>query len=78
MDKKAEILLSRVKVALAEYTRLIQDRRKRLNKADSRSTAEALEQEIETLGARLDVLKVQQKALKRGIIPDDFSDGEAD
>ena len=37
MDKKAEILLSWVKVALAEHTRLIQDRRKRLNKL----TAEA-------------------------------------
>jgi hypothetical protein len=77
MDKKnAQALLMRVNAALADRTKLVQERRRRLKKADSRSTAQALEREIEENVAKIDVLKVQQKALKRGIIPDELKDGE--
>jgi len=51
-NKKAEELLVRVNAALADHTKLVQDRRKKLKKADSRSTAEALEREIEENIAR--------------------------
>jgi len=76
-NKKAEALLIRVNTALADHTKLVQERRRRLKKADSRSTAQALEREIEENAAKIDVLKVQQKALKRGIIPDELKDGES-
>jgi predicted nucleic acid-binding Zn-ribbon protein len=70
----AVALLARVNAAIIEHTKLIQDRRKQLTKADSHSSAEAIRREIETLTNRFDVLKGQQKALKRGIIPDELDD----
>jgi hypothetical protein len=69
--------LLRVNAALADHTKLVQERRRLLKKADSRSTADALEREIEENVAIIDVLKVQQKELKRGIVPDELKDGEA-
>jgi len=67
-------LLARVNAAIADHIKLIGDRRRQLKKADSRRSAAAIEREIETLAKRFDVLKVQQKALKRGIIPDELND----
>jgi hypothetical protein len=67
-------LLARVNAAIADHIKLIGDRRRQLKKADSRRSADAIEREIETLAKRYDVLKVQQKALKRGIIPDELND----
>ena len=43
----------------------------------SNSTAEAIEREIATHADSLDALKVQHKALKRGIAPDDLKDSIA-
>jgi hypothetical protein len=74
---EAETLLPRVNAVLAERVKYIQALRKQLKKADSRATAEALEREIDTHASALDVLKIQQKALKRGIIPDELKDDEA-
>ena len=76
-NNKAEALLARVNAALADHVKLIQQRRKRLKKSDSLATAEVVEREIDELITRVDVLKVQQKALKRGIIPDDLKDDQA-
>lgn len=74
MDANVELLLTQVKAAVNRHTRLIQDCRKRLKKADSRATAELIKREIETHAETLDVLKVQCKALKRGIVPDELKD----
>jgi hypothetical protein len=70
-------LLARVNVLATERVRQVQALRKQLKKADSRATAEALEREIDTHASALDILKIQQKALKRGIIPDELKDGAA-
>ena len=76
-DKSAEDLLIRINAVLVDQNKLVQNQRKRLKKADSRSTAAALEREIAVNVARIDVLKIQQKALKRGIIPDELKNSEA-
>lgn len=73
---RIETLLSQVNAALTNRNSLIRDRQKRLFKADSRETAEALKREIITLDADVELLKSQQKALKRGIIPDDLVDAK--
>ena len=70
-------LLARVNALIREHTKRIQELRKQLTKADSRATADAIEREIETNAANLDTLKVQQKALKRGIIPEELIGGAA-
>ena len=72
--KRAEALLSRINTTLAERKNLINGRRKRISKASSREIAAALQREIDTIEADVEILKVQQKALKRGIIPDDLAD----
>ena len=76
-DKSAEDLLIRINAVLVDQNKLVQNQRKRLKKADSRSAAEALEREIAVNVGRIDVLKIQQKALKRGIIPDELKNSEA-
>ena len=47
---------------------------KRLSKSDCRETAESLKREITILDADVGLLKIQQKALKRGIIPNELVD----
>jgi hypothetical protein len=76
-DKSAEHLLIRINALLVDQNKLVQNQRKRLKKAGSRSAAEALEREIALNVARIDVLKIQQKALKRGIIPEELKNSEA-
>ena len=76
-NDEAETLLAHVNGLATERVRYVQALRKQLKKADSRATAEALEREIDTHASALDVLKVHQKALKRGIIPDELKDDEA-
>ena len=73
---QTENLLTQINTALADRKGQIRDRRKRLLKADGRETAEALERDIITLNADVDLLKIQQKALKRGIVPDELADKE--
>jgi predicted nucleic acid-binding protein len=76
-NDEAEAILARVNALATKRVRQVQALRKQLKKADSRATAAALEREIDTQASALDVLKIQQKALKRGIIPDELKDGEA-
>ena len=75
--KRAEALLNRINVTLAERNNLIKGRRKRMAKASDRETAAALQREIDTIGADVQILKAQQKALKRGIIPDELADDQS-
>jgi predicted nucleic acid-binding Zn-ribbon protein len=70
MDATVEILLTRVREAVKQHTKLIQACRKRLKKADSRATADTILRELDMLTGSLDELKIQYKALKRGVIPD--------
>ena len=72
--KRAEALLSRINTTLAERKSLINGRRKRISKASSRESAAALQREIDTIGADVEILKARQKALKRGIIPADLAE----
>ena len=67
-------LLKQINAALTDRNDRIRDRRKRLSKADCRETAESLKREITILDADVGLLKIQQKALKRGIIPDELVD----
>jgi predicted nucleic acid-binding Zn-ribbon protein len=77
MNANRDRLLVNVKEASSRNAKLIQNCRRRLKKAGSRSTAEAIEREIETLAVRLDELKAQNKALKRGIVPDGLTSLQA-
>jgi hypothetical protein len=67
--KRAEALLNQINATLAEQGQLITQAEKRLTKAPNRKVALAIRSELEKLHAQTDVLKVQQKALKRGIVP---------
>lgn len=66
--EKADEQLKRVNSILAERKRMLRDQQKQLTKAESRGAADALSKMIQTLERDIDVLKVQQKALKRGIV----------
>ena len=76
-NDEVQALLARVNALVVERVRNVQALRKQLKKADSRATAEGLEREIDAHASVLDVLKIQQKALKRGIIPDELKNDEA-
>jgi hypothetical protein len=67
--KQAEALLNQINTTLAEHRQFITQAEKRLTKAPNQRVARAIRSELEKLHARTQVLKVQQKALKRGIVP---------
>jgi hypothetical protein len=68
--RRAEALLNRINATLADQRRLIEEGQKRLNKAPNQKVARAIRIELENLHAQTEVLKIQQKALKRGIVPE--------
>jgi hypothetical protein len=72
--KRAEDLLHRITEKLAADRVRVRDQRKLLAKATNRKTANVIQRDLTILGAKIEGLKVQRKALKRGIIPDDLSE----
>jgi hypothetical protein len=67
--KRAEALLNQINATLAERRQFTMQTEKRIIKAPNQRVARALRSELEKLHAQTEVLKVQQKALKRGIVP---------
>ena len=74
MNDRANQLLRQINSSLTKLNTLIDDRQKRLLKAGSRESANALKEEIAILGAEVATLKMQQKAIKRGVIPFELVD----
>jgi hypothetical protein len=72
--KRAEDLLHRITEKLAADRVRVRDQRKLLAKTTNRKTANVIQRDLTILGAKIEGLKVQRKALKRGIIPDDLSE----
>ena len=75
-ETSLDTLLTQINAALTDRNALIRDRRKLLLKADCRETADAIGSEVTALVAEVETLKIQQKALKRGIIPEELVDKE--
>jgi hypothetical protein len=71
--RRAEALLNRINATLTDCNNQIRETRRRLAKAESRDTATVLQCEIEAMSVYVDTLKGQQKALKRGIVPEDLA-----
>jgi hypothetical protein len=72
-DRQAEGLLNRVNAKLAEHRKVIEQAEKRLTKAPNQKAALAIRSSLAELHAQKEVLKAQQKALKRGILPGDLN-----
>lgn len=67
-NENADDQLERVNSIIADRKRSLRDRRKRLVKSESRAVAASLMRDITALEEEVETLKIQQKALKRGIV----------
>jgi hypothetical protein len=68
---RGDALLNRINAQLAERRQSAEERRRRLKKAETRREAGALVAELEALDRQCDELRAHQKALKRGIVPEE-------
>jgi hypothetical protein len=71
--KRTESLLNRVNAELGEHRERAAVLSKRILKAPKRDSANILMREREALDRETEILKIQQKALKRGIVPEELA-----